>query len=80
MRGALVDTVRGAHRHGKTIDTRALDELGSLLGMREARIARRLVLDALAHMTQFCLNGDAHGMGNANHIGNLRHVVLERKC
>ena len=47
--------------------------------MREARIARRLVLDALANMTQLRLNGDAHGMGDANHIGNLCHVVLERK-
>ena len=51
MRSALVDTVRSTHSHGKAVDTRTLNELGSLLGMREARIARRLVLDALAHMT-----------------------------
>ena len=79
MRRALVDAVRGAHGNRQAIHTGALDELRGLLGMCKARVARSLVLDALAHMAQLRLNGDAHGMGDAHHVGNLRHVVLERK-
>ena len=80
MRGALVDTVRGAHRHGKTIDTRALDELNRLVHVRVHIAAYEIrLIRTVAHMPKL---GFDINTKHASHLGNglgQRNVLLIRK-